>query len=175
MDTKEGKGGQEELRDWHWHMYTIGAQSLSVRLSVTPWIVARQAPLSMGLSRQEYWSGWPCPPPDHLPNPGIELTSPALQVDSLPLSHQRGPNTLWKVKVKVKSLSHAWLSATPWAAAHQAPLSMGFSRQEYWHGLPFPSPGDLPDPGIKPRSPALQADSLPTELTGKPTYTILDS
>ena len=54
--------------------------------------------------------------------------------------------------------------ATPWIAAHQAPLSMGFPRQEYWGGLPFPSPGDLPHPGIKPRSPALQADSLLTEL-----------
>ena len=52
--------------------------------------------------------------------------------------------------------------ATPWTVAHQAPLSMGFSRQEYWSG--FPSPGDLPDPGIEPRSPALQEDSLPTEL-----------
>ena len=58
--------------------------------------------------------------------------------------------------------------ATPQAVACQAPLSMGFSRQEYWSGLPFPSPGDLPDPGIKTRSPALQADSLPTELRGKP-------
>ena len=57
--------------------------------------------------------------------------------------------------------------ATTWSVAHQAPLSMGFSRQEYWSGLPFPSPEDLPDPGIKPRSPALQADSLPTELCGK--------
>ena len=54
--------------------------------------------------------------------------------------------------------------ATPWTVAHQAPLSMEFSRQEYWSGLPFPSPGDLPDPGIKSRSPALQADSLLTEL-----------
>ena len=51
---------------------------------------------------------------------------------------------------------------------YQAPLSMGFSRQEYWSGYPFPSPGDLPDPGIKPGSPALQLDSLPTELQGKP-------
>ena len=49
----------------------------------------------------------------------------------------------------------------PWTVALQAPLSMGFSRQEYWSGLPFPSPGDLPDPGIKPVSPALQTDSLP--------------
>ena len=51
----------------------------------------------------------------------------------------------------------------PWTVARQAPLSMGFSRQEYWSALPFPSPGDLPDPGIKTRSPALQADSLPTK------------
>ena len=57
---------------------------------------------------------------------------------------------------------------TPWTVAHQAPLSMGFPRQEHWSGVPFPSPGDLPNPGIKPRSPALQADSLLTELPGKP-------
>ena len=57
---------------------------------------------------------------------------------------------------------------TSWTIAHQAPLSMGFSRQESWSGFPFPSPGDLPDPGIKPGSPALQADSLPTEVQGKP-------
>ena len=60
--------------------------------------------------------------------------------------------------------------ATPWTAAHQARLSMRFSRQGYWSGLPLPSPGDFPNPGIKPRSPALQADSLLTELQGKPTY-----
>ena len=58
--------------------------------------------------------------------------------------------------------------ATPWTVACQAPLFMGFSRQEYWNGLPFPSPGDLPDPGIEPGSPALQADALPSELLGKP-------
>ena len=57
--------------------------------------------------------------------------------------------------------------ATPWSVACQAPLSVGFSRQEYWNGLPFPSPGDLPNPGGKPRSTALQADSLLTELQGK--------
>ena len=54
--------------------------------------------------------------------------------------------------------------ATPWTIARQAPLSMGFSRQEYWRGLPFPSPGTLPYPGVESGSPALQADSLPTEL-----------
>ena len=72
-----------------------------------------------------------------------------------------------KVKVKVKSLSHVRLFATPWTVARQAPLSMGFSRQEYWSGLPFPSPGNLPDPGIEPRSPALQADALTSEPPGK--------
>ena len=59
---------------------------------------------------------------------------------------------------------------TPWAVASQAPLSMGFSRQVYWSGLPFPSPGDLPDPEIEPGSSALQADSLLTELQGKDSH-----
>ena len=68
---------------------------------------------------------------------------------------------------KYSSLSCVQLFLTPWTTAHQAPLSMGFPRQEYWSGLPFPSLGDLPDPGIKPRSPAFQADSLPTEPPGK--------
>ena len=65
------------------------------------------------------------------------------------------------------SLSRVRLFATTWTVAYQAPPSMGFSRQEYWSGLPFPSPGDLPDPGIEPRSPALQADALPSEPPGK--------
>ena len=68
----------------------------------------------------------------------------------------------------VKSLSRVRLFATPWTIAYQAPPSMGFSRQEYWSGLPFPSPGDLPDPGIKPRSPEFQADALTPEPPGKP-------
>ena len=64
-------------------------------------------------------------------------------------------------------------SATPWTAARQAPLSMEFSRQEYWSGLPCPSSGDLPKPGIEPGSPTLQADSLPSEPPGKLlTYTL---
>ena len=62
--------------------------------------------------------------------------------------------------------SRVRLFATPWTVASQAPPFMGFSRQEYWSGLPFPSPGDLPDPGIKPRSPAFQADTLTSELPG---------
>ena len=68
----------------------------------------------------------------------------------------------------MKLLSHVQLFATPWTVAHQAPPSMGFSRQEYLNGLPFPSSGDLPDPGVEPRSPALQADPLTSKLLGKP-------
>ena len=66
--------------------------------------------------------------------------------------------TRWRAEIILcnKSLSCVQLFATPWTLAHQAPLSMGFSRQEYWSGLPFPSPGDLPNPRIKPRSPVLQ-------------------
>ena len=67
----------------------------------------------------------------------------------------------------VQSLSHVQLFVTPWTVGHQTLLSMGFFRQEYWSGLPFPSPGDLPDPGIEPGSPTLQADSLPSEPSGK--------
>ena len=67
----------------------------------------------------------------------------------------------------VKSLSRVRLFANPWTVAYQAPPSVGFSRQEYWSRLPFPSPGDLPNPGIEPGSPALQADALPSEPPGK--------
>ena len=70
----------------------------------------------------------------------------------------------------LESESHSVLSifATPWTVARQAPLSVEFSRPAHWSGLPFPSPGDLPDPGTERRSPALQVDSLPPEPPGKP-------
>ena len=76
------------------------------------------------------------------------------------------------MKSNYEMLSCVQLFQTPWTVAHQAPLFMGFSRQEYWSGLPFPSPGDLPNPGVEPGSPALQADSLLSDslrsmLTGK--------
>ena len=74
---------------------------------------------------------------------------------------------LQRKKVKVKSLSCVLLFVTPWTVAYQAPPSMGFSRQEYWSGLPFPSPGDLADPGVKPGSPSFQADALTSEPPGK--------
>ena len=73
-----------------------------------------------------------------------------------------------EARKKVKLLSCVKLFVTPWTVAYQAPLSMEFSRQEYWSGLLFPSPGDLPDPAIKPGFPALQADALPSEPPGKP-------
>ena len=75
-----------------------------------------------------------------------------------------------KSKVKSENVGHSVVSdsATPWTVACWAPLSMEFSRQEYWSGMPFPSPGDLLNPGIELGSPALQADSLPSEPPGKP-------
>ena len=72
------------------------------------------------------------------------------------------------VKVKGKLLSLVQLFATPWTVAYQASPSLGFSRQEYWSAVPLPSPGDLPNPGIKPGSPALEADALTSEPPGKP-------
>ena len=81
------------------------------------------------------------------------------------LGHSLLSRKQWKVKVK--SLIGVRLFATPWTIAYHAPPSVGFSRQECWSGLPFPSPGDLPDPGIEPRSPELQVDTLPSEPAGK--------
>ena len=104
----------------------------SVRLFTILQTVAHQAPLSMEFSRQEYWSGLPCPPSGDLPNPGIELSLPRCRQILYCLSHQGGPRIL------------------KWVA--------------------IPSPGDLPDPGIEP---ALQVDSLPAELPGKPEAIIL--
>ena len=86
-----------------------------VQLCATPEMAAHQAPLSLGFSRQEHWSGLPFPSPVH-------------------------ESEKWKWL-----LSHVWLLATPWTAAHQAPLSMGFSRQEYWSGVPLPSPSTYLD------------------------------
>ena len=83
-------------------------------------------------------------------------------------------NKMWYIRecvsvcVCAKSLQSCLTLWTLWTIVHQTFLSMGFSRQEYWSGLPFPSPGDLSDPGIEPGAPALQAGSLPTELLGKP-------
>ena len=151
----------------------------SIWLIAFPWTVARLAALAMEFFRQQYWSRLPFPPPGGLPNPGMEPASPAspaLQADSLQLSHQGKPTSMvakslqscltlcdpidgsppgspWDSPgkntgvgchfllqcMKVKSLSPVQPSATPWTAAFQAPPSMGFSRQEYWSGVPLPS------------------------------------
>ena len=83
----------------------------------------------------------------------------------------------WRAKQSIacQPLSRAWLFATPWTAAHRVPVSMRFSRQGYWSRLSFPSPGDLPSPGIEPGSPVLQTDSLLTELQGKPHVLSMDA
>ena len=100
----------------------------------------------------------------------VSILVEGIQEITLPLFfHLLQSNTSsGKWKVKVKSLSCVRLFATPWTVAYQAPPPMGFSRQEYWSGLPFPSPEDLPDPGIEHRSPTLQADVLTSESPGKP-------
>ena len=94
----------------------------------------------------------PCPSPGDLPNAGIEPESPALQAESLPADLLEKP---WTSQEGEVVSSRVRLFATPRTVAYQALPSMGFSRQEYWSGLPFPSPEDLPDAGIEPRSPAL--------------------
>ena len=107
----------------------------------TPWTLACQAPQSMGLSRRKYQSGLPSPSLGDLPDPGMKPGSPAWQVDSLLLSHQ---GSIWLglllLLLLLSCFSRVWLCATPETAAHQAPLSLAFSRQEHWSGLPFPSP-----------------------------------
>ena len=144
--------------------YPSGSSQYShVRLFATPWTVAYQAPPSMEFSRQEYWSGLPFPSPEDLPNPGIKPRSPPLQADAF---------TIWATReaYKWKSLSHVQLFVTPWTVAHQAPLSMKFSRQEYWSGLPFLPPADLPNPGIEPvplASPTLAGRFFTTKPLGK--------
>ena len=80
-----------------------------------------------------------------------------------PLNFVNSCCTTWS---EVKLFSCVWLFATPWTVAYQAPPSLGFSRQEYWSGLPFPFPGDLPNPVIEPGSPVLQADALLSEPPG---------
>ena len=83
------------------------------------------------------------------------------------------PHCLICCSFVVQSQSHALLFATPWTVAHQAPLSMGFSQQEFWSGLPFPSPGNLPDPGIKPMFPALAGRSVLLSYQGSTVFDIV--
>ena len=129
---------------------------------VTSWTVVRQAPLSMGFSRQEYWSGLPFPPAGNLPNPGIK---PAFRFHAL----ARGFFTSESPYLCcISSLSCVWLFATPWTVARQAPLSTGILQARILGWVAMPSSRGLPNPGIKPRQPALQADSLPLSHWGSP-------
>ena len=128
-----GKEKQGEVRE-RGMLYAMLNHFSRVQVFVTPWTVAHQVPLSMGFSKQEYWSGLPCPSPRGLLDSGMKpssLMSPALAGEFFITS------AIWEARrlySEVKSLSRVWLTATPWPAAYQAPPSMGFSRQEYWSG-----------------------------------------
>ena len=124
------------------------------------WTRAHQAPLSMEISRQEDWSRLPFPSPGDLPGSGIKPVSSALTGRSLPRSHQGSP---YPTVVCAQLLSHVQVFETPWTIAYQTPLSLGSPRQEYWSRLPFLSPGDLPNTGIEPESPALAGRFFTTE------------
>ena len=155
---KPGRGSEQQLPTFPAHspnkLLREGAQC---GRHLQPISSQSQPGLCLGLDRDwaPSWAAWQQMPPE------IQGTS---------TSRIHWMMKFFQVKVKTKSLSRVRLFATPWTVAHQAPPSMGFSRQEYWSGLPFPSPGDLPDPGIKPRSPTLQADALTSEPPGKPTF-----
>ena len=102
----------------------------------------------------------------------VEICLPHLHLEALTVDKILPP-MMTESEKKVKSLSRVQLFATLWTVAYQASPSMRFSRQEYWSGLPFPSPGDLPNPGIEPGSPALQANTVTSEPPGKPYYTFI--
>ena len=146
---KEGNPAPCDNTDEPWEHCSLN----HVWLFVTPRTTAHRAPLSMAFSRREYWSGLPFPAPGDLPGPEITPASPALAGKFF--TTEPPGKLLRTLKVKVKSFSRVRLFATPWTVAYQASQSLGFSRQEDWSGLPFPSPGDLCNPGIEPRSPTL--------------------
>ena len=106
---------------------------------VTLWTVAHQASLSTGFSRQEYWSGLPCLSPEDLPHPRMEPKCLVSQADSLSLFFLVLPLYFYQ-PISLHPHAHVLSHVIPWTAARQAPLSMDFSSQEYWSGLPFPSP-----------------------------------
>ena len=129
-------------------------------LLATPWTAAYQAPPSMGFSRQEYWSGVPLP----------SLRSGAtysflFQVYAVSITTY-STESIAKCGCSVAK-SHLTFFVTPWTVTRLL-LSVGLPRQEYWSGLPFPSPGDLPDPGITPMSPAWASGIFTTGTSGKP-------
>ena len=141
-------------------------KSLSrVQLFATPWTIAYQVPRSMGFSRQEYWNGLPFPSPGDLPNQGSNPDLPHCRQTLNHLNHQGSHHGQFS---SVQPLSRVRLFATPWTVAGQVPLSMEFSRQACWSGLPLPSPGGRPDSGITPTSPPLAGGFFTTEPPEKP-------
>ena len=122
-------------------LFLLFSHSVVSGSSATPWTVTHQAPLSMGFPRQEYWNGLPLPSPGYHPEPGIKPRSPALRADSL----------LSAAAAAAKSLQSCPTLATPWTVTHQAPLSMGFFRQEYWSGCHFLLQEIIPIQGSNPR------------------------
>ena len=114
-------------------------KSLSrVQLLATPWTAAYQAPPSMGFSRQEYWSGCHCLLQGQLEQGLMNMVGCIMAFKDIRSSW--GCKCYLQSVTSLKSLSRVRLLATPWTAAYQAPPSMGFARQEYWNGLPLPSP-----------------------------------
>ena len=156
----------------HFKKMAVVVQSLShVQFFTTPWTVARHVPLSMGLSRQDYRNGLPFPSPGDLSDSGIKPGSSSItgRLFTIWTTRESPKESYFYIKGssyqkeilcdKLNSFcipplcsSHSVMSdsATPWTVDCQAPLSMGFSRQEYWSGLSFPTPGDHPDKGLNP-------------------------
>ena len=121
--------------------------------------------------KQRDHTGGCCSHPEKGWNTNLRYNSEGKSIrigDYLDIRSKSGASQVALEVSEVNSLSRVWLFATLWTVAYQAPQSMEIFRQEYWSELPFPSPGDLLDPGIEPRSPALQADALPSEPPGKP-------
>ena len=156
-------------------MYPAPIQSLSrVRTFVTPWTVACQAPLSVGFSRQEYWSGLPFPSPGDLPNPGMESGSPALAGGFFATVAPGKACVYMRARACVCVCVCVLVAQPHPTLCRSVDYSLpgysvcGISRQEYCSGFAMPSSRDLPDPGIKLESPVLQADPLPLGPPGSP-------
>ena len=133
---------------------------------MTSWTVARQVPLSMGFPRQEYWGRLPFPSPGELPDPGIKPISPALAGRFFTTEPPGGSSEVHYcyclVAKSCLTLSNPVDCSPSGSSVH------GISPQEYWSGLPFPFPGDLPDLEIKPLSPALAGRFFTAETPGMP-------
>ena len=165
------------LSFWPWH--TKGLCGLRYINILSEQIVATANHMSWKLATKEWtWASLECTSKSYVKG-GLDCGPTTYCISLTPTCQRR--HQYWSFnKAKFLGLTSYHLIKVaqsclticdPWTVAHQAPPSMGFSRQEYWSGLPFPSPGDLPDPGIEPRSPTLQADALTSAPPGKPLKT----